>query len=89
MSMFTMLPIASGDSSLPMVSRADIRLLPGGPAPYAHWIFDIQNAGALIAFGGKVLTPKDAATQPAFHANYMESPGSIATAVQSDFHANG
>ena len=85
MSLFTRLPIAINDLSLPVIASADIEILGMDYEldSYDHWAFNTGDAGALVGLNKqRVLTPQ--ASVAAYGLNYLSLSTVSGNALLSD-----
>lgn len=88
MSFFTMLPVQSGDASLPVINESDIRRFSRYEEDaYGHWIFDRGPASLQSMKGNKLLVPQSVA--PVYAANHVSVAAAPGNALLSDLEEPG
>lgn len=85
MSLFTRLPIAVNDLSLPVIASADIEILGVNYEldSYEHWAFNTGDAGALIGLNKQRALTVQAAVA-AYASNYLSLSSVMGNALLSD-----
>lgn len=79
---FTRLPIVSGDPTLRRLDPADVEGLNGLEiGAYDHWVFGGSSASLAGAVNGKSLTPQ---ATPTYGANYVRINNAVSSALLTD-----